>query len=272
MEEHYGESQTITDLKRVVQQSGDHLMTGEVSYSQQGDYESVIAGCPKLGSRSRYFDSSVTLQKITISPTTEDRWKVQLSYSDPEYEETGISTRNKDFYLRCVSSTVSILLHPKFANCGEYALSLAKMYLDGVPLSKSMKENKSSDSRDDTDGEGYIPDENGSDTTLGKLINDARKGDKNFDLLISKISKGIRNYLVPLVTWTATSYVSSIPSESKLGKVDTPTGGPPSFGGKRDWLLTGYSATRTKDDELWAVTREWKLSDSDSKWDDDLYS
>ena len=90
-------------------------------------------------------------------------------------------------------------------------------------------------------------------------------------MLIDKIKKGVTTYATENVTWTETSYATSVnAAPSDLAKIDSPAGNPPSISG--NWRLTGTTAKKSESGRFWEITKTWTASDAGAKWDTDLYS
>lgn len=70
---------------------------------------------------------------------------------------------------------------------------------------------------------------------------------------------GVRSFLNPQAIWRETSFASSSPSSlSSIGKIQTPSGSPPSLGTGRNWLFSAY--TWTRQGSAYRVTKEWRSS------------
>lgn len=85
------------------------------------------------------------------------------------------------------------------------------------------------------------------------------------------ISKGIKTYIAPTVTWTETTSGNSpmISAQlNSLGKISTPRGNPPDAAGTRNWMLT--SASQEQRGDLYQTSLEWTMSEKDG-WSSFLY-
>ena len=106
--------------------------------------------------------------------------------------------------------------------------------------------------------------------TLEQAIASVVKTDAG-KMLIDKIKKGVTTYATENVTWTETSYATSVnAAPSDLAKIDSPAGNPPSISG--NWRLTGTTAKKSESGRFWEITKTWTASDAGAKWDTDLYS
>lgn len=73
------------------------------------------------------------------------------------------------------------------------------------------------------------------------------------------LSKGVTSYRSPRPTWTKSWVSSSRPASlNKVGKIDTPSGNPPTPGVGRTWLNTGLTSTQSglvfENEESWELS------------------
>lgn len=260
--------------------------TGTIAYTiSAASLADAVASAPEIGSQTEFFPDvqvevlggwetrRILLKNRSFNTTAGGAViSVTLTYGviDGDSVGTGLEQPGEKTYsMNCSEGSASILLHPKFADVPESEKIVAKALLDGTKPFDNVWRHKtklilSSSKPEDADAN-WHPQE-----TLEQAIASVVKTDAG-KMLIDKIKKGVTTYATENVTWTETSYATSVnAAPSDLAKIDSPAGNPPSISG--NWRLTGTTAKKSESGRFWEITKTWTASDAGAKWDTDLYS
>ncbi|MBQ8445598.1 MAG: hypothetical protein IJX22_04345 [Opitutales bacterium] len=258
----------------------DNTPSGPLIYTQTGTWREVMSLVPELGTRSEYFqnvewkdaagnDYRADLILKNISQTSTGggaSFKITLTYGAPDLIVENEDTQEPSYSMTTEEGTASILLHPRYKDISENERTIAKALLEGKSrkdlVNPCWAKNGNITLTDAQAGTG-IPLE----VVIKKIIPDGSRAEE----LIRKIESGIREYKTFGVVWQETTLKSGITNAlTTLAAVSTPSGPNPSVE-KRNWLYIGAEATKEKGAAKWKITRKWKLSDAEAKWDEDLY-
>ena len=232
----------------------DWGMTRDSDYPASGAswvYEDKFDDCwdrfPAKGSAHPDLGSEYKLKTVNVSRQAAGKVLVTCRY---EVDQGGGSSSGEwgsedEYQFDASCSMEPLLSHKKFKNLSDEEKDALNAVMAGTRPNEKMK----------------IGDE---EKTPNEIITSV-PGRKALQL----IREGMESYYMPSVTYSVTSDVSGSVDLSKLGKIDTPDGSPPTIESGKDWLLDGVSGRKSAS-EKWRLTKVWKLSGSKG-WTEYIY-
>lgn len=230
---------------------------GVIQYSQIGDYASVCNQAPEKGTESIYFPG-MFLRERSFSTTSEGTTvNVVLTYKPNDLEVDDEDDQEPEYSLEVAPGEASLAEHPSL---DPKQAAIVKALLDGVNPYDSVRLSADASgvlmvSRTDAKTPGAVP---------FQVVIDKHGGNSP---IVLAAAKGKTKFRVASAVWTETTYKRSLGGLiGGIGKRDSPGG--PNPGGA--WLYMGASASKTKSDSHWRVTRRWEMGDN-GNLDSDIY-